>query len=390
MYAQIVKSKENKSRAVANSAAQLKSRGKQTFGFLDNRSEAKAQKSFQMLINNRPEVLASNPVIRKQKLKPVVQRTLLEKDVTELNKWLEGEKINLEPGQLEKIIDEASNLNEARLMALDLAAQESSMKRKKLIDNIIKKFEKKKTEEELKILKIQAKELDMGGLGSALPDAIASLAKVLMAKFPPDKYSYVMMGNSPAPLMAWMKLNGFSDSFCHLPLGGFTAGNAPANDRKGYEKIWKSDDGQKIADYFNYALLDQVKKGKPLVLVDYVSTGGSMVFAVDLIRLWLKSIGSELQVLFFGYSEKDAESLIPLMKSGHDGVLATAVGEKEKTYVKMNADKLYKASMMLKGPASLDIAKLLKAENPIAAIEQQPAHYERLLRLMTNKFGLYL
>ncbi len=52
MYAQIEKSKENKSRAVANSVAQKKSNLKQGFGFVDNRSEVIAQRKFQNVANH--------------------------------------------------------------------------------------------------------------------------------------------------------------------------------------------------------------------------------------------------------------------------------------------------------------------------------------------------
>ena len=44
MYAQVEKPKNNKSRAVANSVTKKKSNGKQVFGFVDNRSEAVAQR----------------------------------------------------------------------------------------------------------------------------------------------------------------------------------------------------------------------------------------------------------------------------------------------------------------------------------------------------------
>lgn len=52
MYAQVDKSKENKSRAVANSITQKKSNGKQGFGFVDNRPEAIVQRMHQSLMNN--------------------------------------------------------------------------------------------------------------------------------------------------------------------------------------------------------------------------------------------------------------------------------------------------------------------------------------------------
>ena len=44
MYTQVEKSKENKSRAVANSVTQKKSNVKQGFGFVDNRPEALTQR----------------------------------------------------------------------------------------------------------------------------------------------------------------------------------------------------------------------------------------------------------------------------------------------------------------------------------------------------------
>lgn len=47
MYAQVEKTKENKSRVVANSVTQKKSNGKQGFGFVDNRYEATTQRQLQ-------------------------------------------------------------------------------------------------------------------------------------------------------------------------------------------------------------------------------------------------------------------------------------------------------------------------------------------------------
>lgn len=53
MYAQVEKSKENKSRAVANLTTQKKSNGKQGFGFVDNRSKTENMKSSQQMIDAR-------------------------------------------------------------------------------------------------------------------------------------------------------------------------------------------------------------------------------------------------------------------------------------------------------------------------------------------------
>lgn len=57
MYEQVEKPKENKSRAVANSVAQKKSIGRQSFGFVDNRTKEKAddQTLQKMRLNYQPD-----------------------------------------------------------------------------------------------------------------------------------------------------------------------------------------------------------------------------------------------------------------------------------------------------------------------------------------------
>ena len=50
MYEQVEKTKENKSRVVANSVTQKKSNGKQGFGFVNNRSAASAQRKLQEMV----------------------------------------------------------------------------------------------------------------------------------------------------------------------------------------------------------------------------------------------------------------------------------------------------------------------------------------------------
>jgi hypothetical protein len=59
MYEQLEKKKENKSRAVANSVARKKSNVNQSFGFVDNRPEAIAQRKIQEIAdkaNGTPEL----------------------------------------------------------------------------------------------------------------------------------------------------------------------------------------------------------------------------------------------------------------------------------------------------------------------------------------------
>lgn len=56
MYTQVEKTKENKSRATANSAVQKKNNVKQSVGFVDNRPEAIAQRKLQVAINNYHQI----------------------------------------------------------------------------------------------------------------------------------------------------------------------------------------------------------------------------------------------------------------------------------------------------------------------------------------------
>ena len=57
MYAQVEKSKENKSRAIAKSVTQKMGNERQSFEFVDNRPEAIAQKKLQEIGNNCPQAM---------------------------------------------------------------------------------------------------------------------------------------------------------------------------------------------------------------------------------------------------------------------------------------------------------------------------------------------
>ncbi len=92
MYAQVEKTKENKSRSVANSVAQKKDKTKQGFGFVDNRPEAVAQRKNLALMNNHA---ASQPI---QKKGPSVKSKATIKhrpDEDTSEKTEVGEKLNI-------------------------------------------------------------------------------------------------------------------------------------------------------------------------------------------------------------------------------------------------------------------------------------------------------
>ena len=65
MYAQVEKSKENKRQSVTNSVTQKKNNVKQSFGFVDNRPEAIAQRKAQNFVSNNAR---SDSLISSQKM----------------------------------------------------------------------------------------------------------------------------------------------------------------------------------------------------------------------------------------------------------------------------------------------------------------------------------
>lgn len=85
MYAQLEKSKENKSRAVANSVAQKKSSVSQDFGFVDNRPEIRHQQNLQMMMQND-----TRRVLQHETLQDVAGQSQLQEPINpilQLKKW---------------------------------------------------------------------------------------------------------------------------------------------------------------------------------------------------------------------------------------------------------------------------------------------------------------
>ncbi|WP_440056296.1 hypothetical protein ACSLBF_19500 (plasmid) [Pseudoalteromonas sp. T1lg65] len=71
MYTQVDKSKEHKSRAVANSVAQNKSSDKQGFGFVDNRLSAISQRKVGKIFNS---YIHDNQTLQLHSLGSVIQK----------------------------------------------------------------------------------------------------------------------------------------------------------------------------------------------------------------------------------------------------------------------------------------------------------------------------
>jgi hypothetical protein len=320
----------------------------------------------------------------------VVQRELTVGDAEAFTKWLTEQPLKISDQQRLDIIRDSDSLEEAQQQAAldaevgaNIAAKREAYATSRgtmLEKAAIPKNAKLRSKFEQAALSIEPAiaELDdaqaHGGMGKGVASAVASLAPVLLETHPPQTCTYVLMGNSPAPLLAWLILNGYGQAACHLPLGGLTTPKGKAVT----DKIGDGPLPAPIASYFDQSLATVLARRLPIVLIDYVSTGVSLVKTADYIERWLQGKGVALPVSFFGYSEHTLPEVPELAESPHGGVLATAEGPAEKVFTKLNADKVVKEVLLIRGPATLDVADLLEGRAPNA----QPAHWKRVLRLM--------
>lgn len=309
----------------------------------------------------------------------IVQRVLSETDTETFHKWLDENDIKLHESIIERVVKESSNIEEAK-QTVHIEVESLKQKGKRL-PNVNKTMGSKSiTKEDREMLQQLLNDLSSVGLGTALPQATASLAEVLLAQYPPDRFTYIMMGNSPAPLMAFLQIKRVR-SF-HLPLGGITD---VAQSAKGFvDNVAKSQ--ELINSYFDRTLGEAADTGKPLVLIDYVSSGSSMIMAMDLIKSWLAARKKAIPVAFFGFTDHSPEELPDLMQGNHAGMLATATGKMEKLFIKMMRRKDYKNVFLLKGPASMEMSKLLNTGNPTEAMIKHVEYYERLVKMMIAEF----
>ena len=346
---------------------------------------------------------------RKEKDESMIQRQLDDDQKRQLAQWLAEQqlqdlKLHEDPqvqaaNGLEEAKQLARNKAENRFSEIDQEAQQATERRKAMIKQNLIRWQhregKAKAQEaidqakkQIEILSHQLEELESGGVGRDLPVAIASLTEVLLHNYAPTEYTYIMMGNSPAPLMAWLRLNNPNAKGLHLPLGGLTGGNAPSS-RESWDEILKTIKGQKIFETLDFTIGDALEEEKGLVLVDFVSSGGSMIYATDIIKAWLeRAHKGEKEVKYLGYTEEGNEAALQnLREAGVKGVLATAMGECEKAFARMNADKIYKKALLILGPESGEIIELIDAANPFDVLVQTPAYYARVLKIMQESMA---
>lgn len=242
MYAQMEKPKENKSRAIANSVAQKKSSEKQGFGFVDNRNG-------HSFTDNRIEpTYQLKKKSRKQKAK-------------EYHAWLIQEEKERDRKATEK-----------RTKRAELSVRKNNLKQE-VIRNKKKSFEVLNNQEY---------------------KALNYTASHIIKKYPPDKTLYIEMGRSPVPIVEEMKRINNGIKVFTLPMGGIVKSNSDEA-KKNHEymsKVFESMPGKKRA------------KGKTLLLIDYVSSGNSMLTTYEIMKE--RYSDSEIKIYEIAKSYKSA------------------------------------------------------------------------------------
>ncbi len=245
--------------------------------------------------------------------------------------------------------------------------------------------------DELAIWQWALQDLSSPPFGSALPTATRTLANQLVAHYPPDNWHYIMMGNSPASLLAWCQFHQLDVT--HLPLGGIT-GKRQRTGRLQQQLLQQQD---KLADYFDRMLAVALASEKPLLLVDYTVTGKSLSLALDLLNGWMAQRHQTRPLQFFGFSEKTAETLLQQFGTRHSsmplndrplndkllndksltGTLALATSPASQVFTRLCGLKAYKNALQLTAPRSLDMLDFL--EKGQAALIDQSQNWQRLV-----------
>ena len=194
---------------------------------------------------------------------------------------------------------------------------------------------------------------DHGRLGKVLPQAMASLAQRLWQRFPQATHTYVMVGNSPAGLMAFLQLNEPDADVVHLPVGGIASPVFNAADACHVDLVRKV-----IDDYLGHALRRAMADGKTLVLIDLVSSGVTIELLEKLVGGWLDvHAGKNRRLAVFGYGRVMPAQWLGRTNDGPAGRCARAFvvpsGKSERAFIHMSEAKIIKNVMHLKSAESV-------------------------------------
>jgi hypothetical protein len=319
-----------------------------------------------------------------------IQSRLSPEDLHAFKEWIADHEIKLKPAMLGSILQQAESLRGAKQMATKEHVEGQSVLRATLFEKSKANLEKgagamtgaelEETRKEIEVLRIAIEvlvQVPHERLRLMLNQTAHDLGHTLLSTYPPENYTYVFLGNSPMPLYIWLKAHHIPQ-ILHMPLGGFV--NPDQDKVKGNHEALNRQRAL-IKNYMNHYLEPGLGWGKPFVLVDYVSSGESLVESAKAIESWMADHKKVLEILFYAYSEHELEKIPLLNDSKYGGTLMTSVGTMERAFTKLNGAKLFKKVLLLKAAESLDIADLMGA-HPEKAVLTHPEFYLRLIHAM--------
>jgi hypothetical protein len=215
---------------------------------------------------------------------------------------------------------------------------------------------------------------------------IRQIARSLAHAFSPATSVYVALGNSPIPIVIQLQQEHKAEVVL-MPLGGLSA--PPFDSPKAFEERVMTD-RQRMARLMNYLdhFLAPYRVGqRTIVIVDYASSGTSMVIAQKLLSLYFKNpkrvktfvYASEASVRDEAHEENYAE----LAKTG---VIETAGNDPTfNKYIQKNEEKLFKNVMSLTLYESVDAQRVIATDDYTELIRPTLAGYLRLVRMFNPK-----
>ena len=222
--------------------------------------------------------------------------------------------------------------------------------------------------------------------GEALVPATASLAEMLFEDYPHEECDYIILGNSPVMLSAYVEARSIPANFIDLPLGGLTRGDSPYKTPEEYRANWDTRFAQPITNYFDALLLPHIEHSN-LVVVDYAQSGGSVVIVADFITEYLRVRGRDsLNVATFTFAKSPPTvERSAVMRSGYDYVIAYPTAEVTRLFTELVDNKMYKEGMHFIRYASVHINDLLtKKGDPSELLIEYRAFYARLVEMIRS------
>jgi len=211
-------------------------------------------------------------------------------------------------------------------------------------------------------------------LNHVVPDAVTSLATALVRQYPAENHAYLMVGNSPAPLLAVMQQQ-WSESTLHLPLGGF--GGPVYSDADAADKLQID---CKVGVIIDKVLSPLQKVEKSVVLVDFAISGATLEYIFKQVETWRSTHSKANETKVFAY----ANSRPPVLKKDPQdpkrtllsGTYAMPVGETEEVFMELVTGKHIK-NLGLKAAESYTLVRI-KGQPLGLAYTKHPANYKWL------------